>query len=195
MKFGKLLDKDISDHFRISHHQKRLTKKVHPDKTKNTYDFTSPETIRTQIMSLNTQSSMLHGFSVSPFQKVCHHVGLEQWNWLLIYLPKHPAILPTPLSMKLRSNILLWKETNMLEVLFDFNNIYVVKLKLSSLVVINKYAPTRPILNKQMIINQRLTSKRTLPEFPKSGSGVGPLIPSLLNKVNGATQYLLIEKS
>ena len=81
----------------------------------------------------------------------------------------------------------LWKETNMLEVLFDFNNIY--------LVVINKYAPTRPILNKQMIINQRLTSKRTLPEFPKSGSGVGPLIPSLLNKVNGATQYLLIEKS
>lgn len=83
----------------------------------------------------------------------------------------------------------------MLEVLFDFNNIYVVKLKLSSLVVINKYAPTRPILNKQMIINQRLTSKRTLPEFPKSGSGVGPLIPSHLNKVNGATQYLLIEKS
>ena len=74
----------------------------------------------------------------------------------------------------------------MLEVLFDFNNIYVKKLKLSSLVVINKYAP---------IINQRLTSKRTLPEFPKSGSGVGPLIPSLLNKVNGATQYLLIEKS
>lgn len=83
----------------------------------------------------------------------------------------------------------------MLAVFSDFNNLYVVNLKLSSMVVINKYAPTRPILNKQMIINLRLTSKRTLPEFPKIGSGVGPLIPSLLNKVNGATQYLLIEKS
>jgi len=34
------------------------------------------------------------------------------------------------------------------------------------------------------------TSKRVLPVFPNTGSGVGPGIPSFLKTVNGSTKYL-----
>ena len=37
---------------------------------------------------------------------------------------------------------------------------------------------------------EHVTSSRVRPVFPNKGSGVGPEIPSFLNAVYGATQYL-----